>query len=65
MAKIRLWFVRETQAARFYSKLPPDRRPTDDDHVWIPKSQIEHTSLEPSGLHIVTVTDWFAEKKGL
>lgn len=60
--KIRLWFIQETEQARLYSKTPPGR---DADEVWIPKSIIEHTSKEPSGLHIVTLPDWFIEKEGL
>ena len=63
--KSRLWFIRETENARLYSKLPPERNPSDEDLIWLPKSQIEHTSKEPSGLHIVTIPDWLGEKKGL
>lgn len=63
--KIRLWFIRETEKARLYSKLPPERHPTAEDQLWIPRSVVGHTSKEPSGLHIVEVEDWFAEKENL
>jgi len=63
--KIRLWFIRETNLARLYSQLPPNRNPGVEDQVWIPRSVVEHTSKEPSGLHIVTVADWFADKNNL
>jgi hypothetical protein len=60
--KIRLWFIRETDKARLYSKTPPGRAP---DEIWIPRSQIEHCTKFPTGEHHLTVTDWFAEKSGL
>lgn len=63
--KHRLWFIRETASARGYSKVPPERRPTHEDLVWLPRSQIEHTSKEPSGIHIVTIPEWLARAKGL
>ena len=63
--KLRLWFIRETEKARLYCKLPPERNPTADDNVWIPRSVVSHTSKEPSGLHILEVDDWFAEKENL
>lgn len=70
--KIRLWFARETDLARLYCKIPPERRTLafiesemSGDFIWIPKSIIEHTSKEPSGLHIVTLPDWFLEKNQL
>jgi len=63
--KVRLWLIRETDKARLYSRLPPERHPTEDDQVWIPRSVVNHTSKEPSGLHEVTVEDWFAERENL
>lgn len=63
--KIRLWFIREPDKARLYSRLPPERHPEIEDQLWIPRSVVSHTSKEPSGLHIVDVEDWFAEKEWL
>lgn len=63
--KIRLWFIRETEKARLYSRLPPERHPATEDRLWIPRSVVTHTSKEPSGLHIVDVEDWWAEKENL
>jgi hypothetical protein len=64
--KVRLWFIRETPAARLYSRLPPERRTKDDrsDEVWLPRSQIEHT-MKFGDEHHLTVTDWIAEQKDL
>jgi len=62
--KITLWLIRETDKARLYSKVRPDRNPTQVDEIWIPRSIVEHTSkvdLE----HTVTLPDWFVEKEGL
>lgn len=63
--KVRLWYVRETDKARRYCKLPPERNPTEADHIWIPRSVCEHTTKYPDGQHIVDVADWFAEKENL
>ena len=63
--KVRLWFIRETDKARLYSKLPPERNPTEQDRIWIPRSLIESATKFPNGEHIVTVVDWFAEKSNL
>lgn len=65
--KVRLWFVRETEKARRYCPIPPDRSPTEGDMIWIPKSIIEHTTkyaTDTNGwpIHIVTLPDWFVEK---
>lgn len=60
--KIRLWFIRETEKARLYSKTPPDREQVE---VWIPRSVVDHTSKNIDGTHIVDVQDWFAEKEDL
>jgi hypothetical protein len=64
MPQITLWFVRETAAARLYTKVPPERNPQADDHVWIPRSVVEHTS-KTGNTHIVTLPDWVVEQKKL
>ena len=63
--KVRLWFVKETEKAVCYSKVPPERHPGPEDMVWIPRSLIEQRTKFPSGEHHLTVTDWFAEKEKL
>lgn len=60
---VRLWFSRETAAARQYWTTPPGNR--EQRAIWIPKSIIEHTSKQPNGLHQVTLPDWFIEKEGI
>ena len=73
---VRLWFVRETAAARRYCKLPKSRNPGSDvfgneNYVWIPRSVVEHTTKRPSkdGVewpeHELAVADWFVDKEGL
>lgn len=62
--KVRLWLVRETDLARYYSKLPPEREPTAADKVWLPRSQIEHTSKRGNE-HVVTIPEWLADKNNL
>ena len=62
---MRLWLLRETEKARQYSKLDPERHLIEDsDRVWIPKSIIEHTTKRGHE-HEVTLPDWFIEKEGL
>lgn len=61
----RLWFIRETEKAYLYTKVPPDRMRQRDDEIWIPKSQVEHRSKQPNGLHEITIPTWLAENKGL
>ena len=61
---ITFWLIRETEAARLYSKVRPDRNPTKEDQIWIPKSIVEHTS-KAGFEHTVTLPDWFVEKEGL
>lgn len=63
--EVRLWFVRETALARQYAKLPPERHPSEDDMIWIPRSLCERTTKLASGEHIIEVVDWFAEKNNL
>ncbi len=63
--KVTLWFIRETDKARYYSKIPPARNPGPEDCLWIPRSVCSHTSKQPDGMHIVDVDDWFAEKEKL
>lgn len=61
---ITLWFIRETNDATLYSKVRPDRHPTEDDEIWIPKSIVENRTK--AGIeHVVTLPDWFVERKGL
>ncbi len=72
---VRLWFVRETELARRYCKLPQSRNPGLDtpentNYVWLPRSVCEHTQKWPPAvgelpLHIVKVSDWFADKENL
>lgn len=59
-----LWFIRETPAARLYSKLPPERNRQKSDEIWIPRSVVEHTS-KMGDQHILKIADWFIEKSGL
>ncbi len=73
--KVRLWFVRETELARRYCKVPDSRNPGADEpsntnYIWVPRSVCRHTSKEPAAegerpLHVVDVEDWFAEKEAL
>lgn len=63
--KIRFWFVKQTDKARYYSKLPPERNPGAADHIWIPLSIIEHTTKYPTGQHIVELPEWFVERENL
>lgn len=62
---VQLWFVRETDAARLYTKIPPSRNPGKRDEVWLAKSQIEGTVKFPDGRHEVKIPEWMAEKKGI
>ena len=64
--KRKFWFVRETELAFLYSKLPPLKRDAEDesDCVWIPKSIIEHRT-KIGNEHIVTLPAWFCEKNDL
>lgn len=62
--QITLWLVRETELARLYSKIPPERHSEKSDEVWIPKSVVEHTS-KTSSQHTVTLPDWFVQKAKL
>ena len=58
---IRLWFLRQTEKARLYSKTPPDRG---IDEIWIPLSIVEHTTKRGNE-HVVKLPDWFIEREGL
>lgn len=64
-SKVRMWFLRETEKAYQYTKLPPDRQRNPEDLMWIPKSQVEHRSKQPNGLHELTLPDWLVEAKNL
>jgi hypothetical protein len=61
---IRLWLIRETEKARLYSKVPPERGQTGETQIWVPRSIVEHTSKRGSE-HTVDLPDWFIEKNGL
>lgn len=63
-AKVNLWFVRETQAARLYCRHGRPGR-EDADCVWVPKSIVEHTSKNVGGHHVVTLPEWFVREKEL
>ena len=65
--KIRLWFIRETDLARLYSKVPigqPGRTPEPSDELWVPRSIVEHTTKRGNE-HELDLPDWFIEKSGL
>lgn len=62
--KVRFWLVRETEKARLYSKVPPERHPEQSDCIWIPRSIVEHTTKRGNE-HEVDLPDWFVEKEGL
>ena len=61
---IRLWYVRETNAAYLYTTAPPDRHPGEMEELWIPKSIVEHRSKRGDE-HIVKLPDWWVRKKHL
>ena len=61
---MRLWLIRETELARRYSKVPPERHPQESDMVWVPKSIVEHTTKRGNE-HDVNLPDWFIEKNNL
>lgn len=67
--KLKLWFMQETAKARLYATTPP-RPGVTATVVWLPRSQIEHTSKEPADpgqlpVHVVTIPEWLATSKGL
>lgn len=62
---VSLWLIRETDKARLYYKLPPERHPGKEDEVWLPKSQIEHTTKFTTGEHQVKIPAWLADKHSL
>lgn len=64
---IRFWFIRETEKARLYSKVPindPRRSVESGDTLWIPRSIVEHTSKRGVE-HTLDLPDWFIEKEKL
>lgn len=65
MTTVRLWLVKETEKARYYSKLPPERNPEPGDMLWIPRSVCHGTMKFPNDEHHVQVEDWFVEREGL
>ena len=71
MRKCKLWFISDSGLARRYSKLPPERRPEHSDFIWIPTSQIEHTTKFPAAegspwpIYVITIPEWLADEKGI
>jgi hypothetical protein len=61
---MRLYFIRESQAARLYSKTNPDDKNREPDLIWIPLSVIEHTTKRGNE-HEVKLPDWFLEARRL
>lgn len=61
---VRLWYIRETEAAYCYSKTDPKASGRDMNPVFIPKSLVEHRTKRGDE-HMVTVPDWFADKEDL
>ena len=73
---MRLWFLRETENARCYCRLPSSRVIAPgaldrEEIVWVPKSIVEHTTKRPPkpgevwAEHEVKLPDWFVEKERL
>lgn len=72
---IQLWFIRETEKARRYCKVPKARNPGPDiaeneNFIWVPRSVCEKTLKWPPDrgewpVHEVDVEDWFADSRGL
>ena len=57
--RLRLWFIRETDLARRYCKLPKSRNPGSDtmdnsNYLWIPRSIVSHT--QKRGRMILSLT---------
>lgn len=61
---MRLYFIRETDKARLYSKTDPANPNRDLHEFWVPKSIIEHTTKRGNE-HDVKLPDWFLEARGL
>jgi len=61
---LHLWFISDTDKARLYSRVPPERNPQRDDLIWIPLSIIEHTTKR-SNEHMVKLPEWFVRARGL
>ena len=61
--KVNLWWLRETELARFYCR--HSRHPEPEDCIWVPKSIIEHTSKNAGGHHVVELPDWFVRRENL
>lgn len=60
-----MWYQKETRDACLYSRVPPERNPSESDMEWIPKSVIEHQTMNPRGEHILTLPDWVVRTKNL
>ncbi len=39
--RVSLWFIRETDLARLYCKLPPSRNPSKEDELWLPNAGLK------------------------
>ena len=70
-ARVRCWKLGYTDKAILVTTVPPERHPSKDDAVWVPKSQIEHISTmgptkegEPPVV-VLHMQEWIAEKKKL
>jgi len=68
--RVRLWFVRETEKARLYCRIPMSWHPGPEDEIWVPRSVVNHTTKRPAKdgerpEHEIEMEDWFGEEKGL
>lgn len=66
---IRLWLIKETDKAYFFSKVTQEKG-SSNDGIWVPRSMCERITKgasEPGKWRFceVEVQEWFAEKKGL
>jgi hypothetical protein len=61
---MRLWFIRETEKARLYSKTDPTNPHRESDQIWVPKSIIEHTTKRGND-HDVKLPSWFCDANNL
>ncbi len=74
---VRLWLLWEngkpveTDKARRFSRVPPERHPQEDDLVWLPRSSCHRITKfgmqpgDPCQECEVEIEDWLAEQKGL
>lgn len=59
-----LWYVRESEKAFLYTRIPPERRPTKADEIWIPKSIVEGRT-KTGNTHVVRLPSWFYDQNDL